>query len=38
MNPYMIWIQYLKAYADAGALSPTERRAHFVVIPGGKAA
>jgi hypothetical protein len=37
--PHLIWFQYLIAYTNAVApLSPEERRAHFVVITGGKAA
>ncbi len=40
MNPYQIWIECLTAYVDAAVppLTPDERRAHFVVITGGKAA
>jgi hypothetical protein len=38
MNPYLFWIQYLNAYAKPARLTPDERRAHFVIITGGKAA
>jgi hypothetical protein len=39
MNPYLqFWIECLKVYEGKRQQSPAERRAHFVVITGGKAA
>jgi hypothetical protein len=39
MNPYLqLYIECLKVYAGGARLTPDERRAHFVVITGGKAA
>jgi hypothetical protein len=39
MNPYLtFWIECLKAYEGPERLTPEERRAHFVIIAGGKAA
>jgi hypothetical protein len=39
MNPFLtLWIECLKAHERAMRPSPEERRAHFVVIAGGKAA
>jgi hypothetical protein len=39
MNPYLqLYIEFLKAYEKPVRLTPDERRAHFVIITGGKAA
>jgi hypothetical protein len=39
MNPYLaFYIECLKVYAGERELTPTERRAHFIVVTGGKAA